>query len=485
MEQNSQSGKKFKAKILVIDDSQSFVSGVKATLAEDYEVAGAFSATMAMGILNQQSCNLILLDYEMPQMTGFELLKILKQRHAEIPVVMLTGKSDSDTIIQTMRAGASDFVIKGTEEFEANLKFRISQTLDKVEVVRQNKKLAAKLDSQKRNIEIVGNSHLVLKLKSDILKLKDSSASVFISGENGTGKELIARNINAQENDPTRPFIAINCAALTSTLIESELFGHKRGAFTGAMENKIGKFEAANGGDIFLDEITEIPIELQAKLLRVLQEKVFTPVGSNKEVKLDIRVIAATNRNLDEEVSQGRFREDLFYRLNQFSIYSPSLKERKNDIVTLAEEFLKRKMPEARLSVTATKALLAHTWHGNIRELENTIERAIILVRESKRPIIMPEHLALSAASAKRPTKNSTYIPDTLLPENEIEISETGLQACIDWIERNYFERCLEIFRNNNQAIYARLKMSKAHYFRRKKSLGLSHDQDSESEAGC
>lgn len=438
-----------------------------------------------MGVLNQQSCNLILLDYEMPQITGFELLKILKQRHSEIPVIMLTGKSDSDTIIQTMRAGASDFVIKGTEDFEANLKFRVSQTLDKIEVVKQNQKLAAKLDSQKRSIEIIGNSPLVLKLKSDILKLKSSSTSVFISGENGTGKELIARNLNAQENDPTRPFIAVNCAALTATLIESELFGHKRGAFTGATENKIGKFEAANGGDIFLDEITEIPIDLQAKLLRVLQEKVFTPVGSNKEIKLDVRVIAATNRNLEEEVSQGRFREDLFYRLNQFSIYSPSLKERKDDIVILAEKFLKRKMPEARLSATTIKTLLGHTWNGNIRELENTIERATILVRESKRPVIMPEHLALSMTTIERPTKKSIFIPDALIPKSENDISGATLQSCIDWIEKNYFERCLKILKNNNQAIYTKLEMSKAHYFRRKKAVGLSNDPDGEGEAAC
>lgn len=474
----------FKAQILVIDDNPKFVEAMKSILTPEFEVTTAHSAHMGMMKLDKQPFHLVLLDYEMPHTNGEQALPRIIQRYAGTPVIMLTGKSDSDTIIKTMRLGASDYVIKGSEDFESTLKHRITLILDKSALIRQNKKLTAKIDSQKKNIEIVGNSSVTMKLRSDIAKLKGSSAYVFISGENGTGKELIARNLNAQENDPSRPFVAVNCAALTQTLIESELFGHKKGAFTGATEARIGKFQAADGGDIFLDEITEIPIDLQAKLLRVLQEKVFTPIGSNIEKAVDVRVIAATNRNLDEEVAQGRFRADLFYRLNQISIHSPALRERKQDISVLAEEFLKRKMPVARFSNTAIKALLAHSWNGNIRELENTIERATILARDARRPIIMPEHLVLST-TAERPTKKSLFVPELLLPKEEKDISPDGLQDCMDWMERSYLERSLEIMKNDNQATYSKVGMSKAHYFRRKKAIGLVGEDESGTEAMC
>lgn len=469
--------KHLKPQILVVDDNPKFISEMKATLSSDHEVTTALSAQSAMALMTTQSFGLILLDYEMPHMSGFEFLKLLKRRHPETPVVMLTGKSDSDTIIQTMQAGAADFVIKGSEDFEVNLKFRITQALEKIAIVRQNQKLTAKVEAQSKNIEIVGASRPVGKLKSDILKLKGTSAFVLITGENGTGKELIARNLNAQEDDSSRPFVAVNCAALTPTLFESELFGHEKGAFTGATDKKIGKFQAADGGDIFLDEITEISPELQAKLLRVLQEKIITPVGSNREIQIDIRVIAASNKNIEDEIALGNFREDLYHRLSKFTIYSPSLRERKEDIMLLAEVFLKRKMPMFKFSDASRKALLNHSWSGNIRELENTIERASIMARDSRRPIVAVEHMMLKNAEA-RPTKNSLFVPTALLPKSETEISAKGLQDCINWIERIYLERSLELMKNDNQSVYAKVEMSKAQYFRRKKAIGLTPDQD-------
>lgn len=472
-----------KYQILVVDDNQKFALEMKSTLSDEYEVTTAFNAQSAMQSMTVSNFNLILLDYEMPDFSGFQLLKILKQRHPEKPIIMLTGKSDSDIIIQTMRAGATDFVIKGSEDFEANLKFRISQALDKIAIVNQNKKLAAKLESHSKKFEIIGTSSLVSKMKSDILQLKGTSASVLITGSNGTGKELIARNLNTQEIDSSRPFIAINCAAISPSLFESELFGHEKGAFTGAIEKKIGKFQAADGGDIFLDEIGEISLELQAKLLRVLQEKVITPVGSNKEININVRVISATNKNLETEVAQGRFREDLYHRLSKFSIYSPSLAERSEDVLVLAEVFLKRKMPMFKFSEEAKKVLKNHGWSGNIRELENTIERASIMARDAHKPIITIEHLMLKNSEAK-PTKSSVFLPSSLLPKCENDISASGLETCLNWMERIYLECSLEITKDDNQAVYSKINMSKAHYFRRKKLYGLTPESSNEETNG-
>ncbi|MFN8944655.1 MAG: sigma-54-dependent transcriptional regulator [Pseudobdellovibrionaceae bacterium] len=468
-------------KILIVDDNPSFLSEMKKILADNYDVATATNASAASVQLDNQAFDLVLLDFEMPNMTGLQFLKLIKRRFPDQTVVMLTGKSDSDTIISTMQAGAADFVIKGSEDFIASLKFRIAQNIEKISMLKQNQKLAAKVSTQNQKIEIVGASKVTMNLKSEILKLKGTQASVLITGENGTGKELIAKTLNAQEDDAARPFIAVNCAAITATLFESDLFGHVKGAFTGATENKIGKFKAADGGDIFLDEIGELSPELQAKLLRVLQERVITPVGSNKEIKIDVRVIAGTNRNLEEDIAQGRFREDLYHRINRIIIHSPSLRERKDDVLLLAEFFLHRHHPAAKFTEPAKKALINHKWIGNIRELENTIERAVIMARGSRRHFISLEHLSLSNSNP-RPTKASVFVPNELLPKAESDITQNALQNCIDWIEKTFLERSLEILKDDNQAVYTKVGMSKASYFRRKKAIGLNADQEQNQE---
>ena len=214
----------------------------------------------------------------------------------------------------------------------------------------------------------------------------------------------------------------------------------------------------------------------------MLQEKIITPVGSNKEIQIDVRVIAASNKNIEDEIALGNFREDLYHRLSRFTIYSPSLRERKEDVMLLAEVFLKRKMPMFKFSDASRKTLLNHSWSGNIRELENTIERASIMAKDSRRPIIAIEHLMLKSSEA-RPTKNSLFVPTTLLPKSETEISAMGLQGCINWIERIYLERSLELMKNDNQSVYAKVEMSKAQYFRRKKAIGLTPDQDPDETA--
>lgn len=462
-------------KILLVDDDKRFTDAVAAFLEPQYAVIVAHDPTEGHRLLSQIRPNLMLLDFGLPGLSGVEVLKILRPRMPYLPIIMLTGESHPDTIIEAMKAGANDYVIKGSEDFEANLRFRIGQALERSEILKRNqqleegnRRLTAKLAAHSRSYEILGSSESVLKLRRDILRLKGTDAFVLVTGENGTGKELIARNLNLQEDDSSRPFVAINCAAIPRDLLESELFGHVKGAFTGATDNKLGQFKLADGGDIFLDEIGEVPLSMQAKLLRVLQEKTFTPVGSTKPVSVDVRVIAATNRNLEEEIAKGNFREDLYYRLSKIVIHVPSLRERSEDIIPLAEVFLKRFLPIARLAEPAKRALVQYPWRGNIRELQNVIERACVHVKDSGRPVLKTEHLGLGASLL--PRSKSQVVPENLLPHTKGEISAENRQQALDWIDRLYLDRALKLL-GDNRLVYTLLGMSKSHYYERKKGL--------------
>lgn len=481
-----------KPKILLIDDDKRFAESVAKTLSSEYEIKLAHESTEGHRILAQARPDLLLLDYGLPGLSGLEVLKILRRRMADLPIIMLTGESGSDTIIETMKAGASDYIIKGSEDFEANLKFRISQTLIHSAILKKNRelqdenttqaernrKLAAKIEAQARNYEILGSAENILKLKRDMIRLKGTDAFVLITGENGTGKELVARGLNIQEDDLSRPFVAVNCAAIQATLFESEFFGHVKGAFTGATENKVGQFKLADGGDIFLDEIGEVPLPMQAKLLRVLQEKTFTPVGGTKPITVDVRVIAATNRNLEDEIAKGNFREDLYYRLTKIVLKTPPLRERTDDIIPLAEEFLKRVLPVARLSEPSKKTLLAHPWRGNIRELQNTIERAAVFVKDSSRPVLKPEHLGLSST----PFFEKTFaVPESLLPQKKEHVTAEHRQRAVDWIEKLYWERALKVT-EDNRTFYSQLGISKTYYYERKKELFADPDATTGSD---
>lgn len=470
-------------KILFIDDDKRICEAVASFLSPQYNVFTAHDSTEGHRLLSQLHPDLLLLDHGLPGLSGLEVLKILRRRIVDLPIIMLTGESAAETIIEVMKAGATDYIIKGTDDFEATLAFRIDQALKQVAILRKNrkleeesftqaeknKKLADKLAVQAKNFEILGSSENILNLKRDISRLKGTDAFVIINGENGTGKELVARNLNLQEEDPSRPFIAINCAAIPTTLFESEFFGHVKGAFTGATENKIGQFKMADGGDIFLDEIGEVPLAMQAKLLRVLQEKTFTPVGGTKPISVDVRVIAATNRNLEDEIKRGNFREDLFYRLSRIIVNVPPLRDRSGDIVPLAEEFLKRLLPMARLSEPSKKILETYPWRGNIRELQNAIERASIFVKDSRRPVLKPEHLGLNTAVVI-PLDNSMGVPEGLLPQNREGITALQRQKAIDWVDRLYWERSLKIL-GDNRSLYTLLEVSKTYFYERKKEL--------------
>lgn len=458
-----------KQKILMIEDNPEFAGTVNSMLGEAYSLVHAEDVQSSYKFLTPELPSLVLLDFDLPNISGLDFLRILKRQYPCLPVIMLTGHKDAETIISTMQMGATDYVIKGTPDLETNLKFRIFKALERNDLIEINEKLKSKMVQENQKYEILGTTKEIIKLKTDILRLKNSNVFVLITGENGTGKEMIARNLNIQENEPGRPFVAVNCAGISPNLFESEFFGHKKGSFTGAIEDKIGKFEAANGGDIFLDEIGEIPLDLQAKLLRVLQEREFTPVGSNKTFKVDIRVIAATNRNLTDEILKGKFREDLFYRLNQIQLSAPSLRERPQDIIYLAEHFLKRTLPMAYLTNDSKKLLLEHGWRGNIRELLNTIERACVFAKGGHSGAIKPEHLNMIAT--KFTSTNSGGLAEKILPISESDISENHFQNSLKLMEKLYLDRCLEIFNGDNSAVYERIKISKAKYFRRKKVI--------------
>ena len=462
--------------LLSVDDDPKFRVAITDTLSDQYNLVTATDGPSALMAVAQFRPELVLLDMNMPELSGMDFLRLLKQRAPHLPVVMLTGETDPSIIVQAVKTGASDYVVKGTEDFDTNLKFRISQVLQLEGIKRENHALVEKIHGEATaRYEILGDSPEVLKLKADIAKFKGTGIFVLINGENGTGKELVARNLNLQEGNPRRPFVAVNCGAITSTLFESELFGHVKGSFTGAVANKDGYFVAANGGDIFLDEIGELPPDMQVKLLRVLQEKVVTPVGSNKQIKIDVRVIAATNRSLEEMVRKGKFRQDLYFRLNQVTMTTPPLRQRPGDILLLAQNFANRHIPGIRISADALKMLEAHSWPGNIRELWNSMERACILARGEARSKIKPEHLAFADIET---SPDNIRLPHELQPLSIDRLTEANFKKIIAWIERAYIERGLKLLNGDNAALFERLGFSRAGYFRKKKELGLSEERE-------
>ncbi len=468
-------GAQIQTTILAFDDDASFLRQLKESLSAEYVVEIATSIPQAMKIVMTRQLDLILLDINMPEMSGLEFLKTLRQRNHTTPVIMLTGETKTETVVNTIQAGAVDYVVKGTEDFTVNLSFRISQALKIKSLIKDNAVLSRKVASDSARFEIVGISTSITKLRSEFLKFKNSQSTVLITGENGTGKELVARNLNLQEKNPARPFIAVNCGAIPENLFESELFGHKKGSFTGAMIDKAGLFLLADGGDIFLDEIGELPLNMQVKLLRVLQEKIITPVGETKPIPVDVRIIAATNRNLEEMVKEKTFREDLYFRLNTLRLHTPSLRERKEDILILAKRFADKLHLKVAFSPEARKALENHLWPGNIRELQNVIERALLNAESVKRFIIEIEDIQISDAELK---ENYPNIPTGLLPSTVAEVTATSLDSSLNWMERVFLKRCLRLVNGDNKKLIDLLGQSRAHYYRRKKEL--SFDEESE-----
>ncbi len=368
-------------RLLIVDDEQS-IRKLCMTVGEalGFACMEAESGETALALLEEQPAHIILTDLVMPHMSGLEFLERVKKMLPRTEVAVMTGHGSVETAVQAMKLGAYDYIGKPFSPLE-ELRLFLRRMAEKIRLVEENQFLRDRTDAETELHGIVGASAKIQDVLRMISRLKDTRTPVLITGESGTGKELVARAIHFRGSFAGRPFVAVDCGSLVPTLIESELFGYEKGAFTGAVKHKIGLFQSANGGTVFLDEIGELPLEMQAKLLRVLQEKEIRPVGSNQKVKVDVRVIAATNRDLEAEYRKGAFRKDLYFRLNVVTVYLPSLRERRSDIPMLVHWFLDRYAPGVAMQVTAgaMKTLLQYDWPGNVRELENCIERAVAL----------------------------------------------------------------------------------------------------------
>jgi len=367
------------AKVLVVDDESSIRRTLKEILEfEKYEVALAPDGMTALEMVAENGFDVILLDIKMPEMDGIEVLEKL-QVMTDSPVVMISGHGTIETAVEAIKKGAYDFVVKPPDL--NRLLITLRNAIDKKDLVIQTKRLKKEVEQK---YVIVGESPKMIQLKEMISRVAPTGARVLISGENGTGKELVARQIHVQSPRAKMPFIEVNCAAIPSELIESQLFGHEKGSFTSAIKQRKGDFELANGGTLFLDEIGDMSLSAQAKVLRALQENKITRVGGEKEIQVDVRVLAATNKDLAEEIKKGNFREDLYHRISVIVIEVPPLRERKEDIPLLVEYFIEelvqeRGRPSSGITENALKRLAEYPWTGNVRELHNVVERLLIL----------------------------------------------------------------------------------------------------------
>jgi len=398
---------------------------------EGYQVEGVLTCSDALVHLRAEARDLILLDQQLPDGTGIELLKKIREEVPDQAVIMMTGQHDLELAIQAIKEGAADFIHKPVKTEE--LQHTVERVLENQRLSRAVEALRPEPAELADTSELIGRSDAMLQVSKEIALSAESSANVLITGESGTGKEVVARLIHVHSNRPG-PFVALNCAAIVETLLESELFGHEKGAFTGAVERKLGKFELARDGTLFLDEIGELALPLQAKLLRVLQEHVFERVGGNQQIATDARVIAATNRDLLREVEEHRFREDLIYRLRVVAIHLPPLRERRDDIPLLAKELMNKiarniRKPALTMTEGVLERLQGYDWPGNVREFENVLTQAMVHARG---PALTPDLISVGAA---------TPMPSPGFPEPKPQ--ETQALRTLDEVEAEYVQRVL------------------------------------------
>ena len=389
-----------KAKILIVDDEVSTTKLMQGFLQKKgYQIQIKHDPEEALELINQEEFDLLITDYRMPKMDGLELIKKIRAIDPIIPFIMITAYGNIETAVEIIKSGASEYLTKPIDLEE--LLLLIDKCIDKKQLLVENQQLKTILQERFSFESIVGNSNALNEVMSVVQRVSSSNATVILRGESGTGKELVATALHFASNRKDRPFIKVSCAALPETLLESELFGHIKGAFTGAIADRKGKFEEADGGTILLDEIGEISPTTQTKLLRVLQEREFERIGSNQSVKVDVRIIAATNRDLEEAVKLKEMREDLYYRLNVVPIFIPPLRNRREDIFPLIDHFIEKYTQENNRKIKgitqeAKKLLVKYDHPGNIRELENIIERAIVLARDD---VITVKDLPLTVTS--------------------------------------------------------------------------------------
>jgi two-component system response regulator PilR (NtrC family) len=423
------------ARVLVVDDEKSMRDLLAITLEKQgYEVTVADGGEAAVEAIRRDSFDAIITDLRMAKVDGMQVLRSAKDLSADTAVIVVTAVGSTETAVEAMKLGAYDYITKPFKLDELNL--IVKNALERKRLRDENRYLRKQLESQHRFDNIIGKSTGMMGVFDTIRKIADSPSTVMVTGESGTGKELVARAIHFNGQRRHKPFISVNCGAIPEALMESELFGHVKGAFTGATANKVGLFSAADGGTLFLDEITEIPALLQVKLLRAIQEREVRRVGETRETKVDVRLIAASNRELERAVSEGALREDLFYRLNVIPINLPPLRERREDIPLLVAHFLQKFGQQLGKEVrgVAPEAMVVlerYHWPGNIRELENVLERAIVLGGSE---VVGAEALPESVRR-ERPLRGL-----------EIELPEEGmdLEATLDTLERRYLQRAME-----------------------------------------
>jgi len=425
--------------ILIVDDEPNYQIVLGEFLRDEgFETLTADNGQQALDLVKNNDINLVITDMQMPGMDGFALLQAIKEFRNTIPVIMITAYGEVEKAVRAMQLGAFNYLTKpfNTEELLACA----NKALEHHSLAQENKRLQMEMSSRYHFDQLIGKNKAMVQLYSLIERVAPSQSTVLITGESGTGKELVARAIHYNSTRSQAPFISVNCAALPEALLESEFFGHERGAFTGAVAMRKGKFEAADTGTIFLDEIGEMPLPLQAKLLRVLQEKSFERIGANKTIHVDVRIITATNKDLKDEVAQGTFREDLYYRLNVIHLALPPLRERPDDIPILAEHFVRKYAaqsgrPDLTIAPETLRVLASLPWDGNVRELENTIERATVLCPGS---VIEPEDVQpLSGVVGDTDTPPVNVSVDQIPPEAK-------LTDVLNDIEEKMLHRALE-----------------------------------------
>ncbi|MBW2071068.1 MAG: sigma-54-dependent Fis family transcriptional regulator, partial [Deltaproteobacteria bacterium] len=420
-------------KILVVDDDQGARDALQVILEDDYSVTLAASGQEALSLCMQASFDVVFLDVTMPELDGIEVLKRLKSMDDSMDVVMISASDKAQKAVQSIKLGAYDYITKPFEPDE--ILSAVSRVLEKRNLQRENRYLRSEVAYAFSHNEIITQNSAVARILELVRKVAPTTSSILIAGESGTGKELVARCLHRWSNRRDGPFVAINCAAIPGELMESELFGHERGAFTGAHNRSIGKFEYADGGTLFLDEIAALRLDLQAKLLRVIQEKEINRLGSNRNIKVDVRIVAASNTDLEKSIRNGTFRQDLYFRLNVIPIKLPPLRERLGDVPILAQHFVAKFNKQVKRQVLgftprALEALERYPWPGNIRELENLVERLVVLGRDNE-PIAY-EDLPLE------------LILDSVAPPETTSGERNGLLQARENFERQYIIRALK-----------------------------------------
>jgi two-component system nitrogen regulation response regulator NtrX len=449
-----------KASILIVDDEAGVRSALGAVLRDEgFDVDAVATGEACLERVARAPVDLVLLDVWLPGIDGLATLERLRERGVDAEVVVISGHGNIESAVRAIKMGAFDFVEKPLSIDKTTLVVR--NALRQRHLAAENEALRAHVD---RRFEMVGESRAMRQLREQIAMAAPTNGRVLVMGENGTGKELVARSVHALSRRRAGPFVEVNCAAIPEELIESELFGHVRGAFTGAVSDRRGKFEVADGGTLFLDEIADMSLKTQAKVLRALQEQVVDRVGGTATIKVDVRVIAATNKDLPAEIRAGRFREDLYFRLNVIPIHVPPLRDRADDIPLLADHFLKQLSREygrrlKALSPAAALALRAHQWPGNVRELRNVLERLLIMVPGD---VIEPQHLNLPG---------SVVTGASPLPADQMGLS---LQDARERFEKDYILRVLAAQRGNMSRTAEALGVERSNLYRKMKAYGIA-----------